>query len=43
MRDEIESKVREAFGFADVKDSKPKKQQSKEKKNDKADDEKRGK
>ena len=43
MRDEIEAKVREAFGFADVKEAKSKKQQPKEKKNDKADDEKRGK
>ena len=43
MRNEIEAKVREAFGFADVKEQKPKKQQPKEKKNDKANDEKRGK
>ena len=43
MRNEIESKVRQAFGFADVKESKPKKQPSEKKKNDKADDEKRGK
>ena len=43
MRDEIEAKVREVFGFSDAKDPKPKKQQSEKKKNDKADDEKRGK